>query len=158
MCKKRCILPKFSVLFQCKYRDGCSPSGTALTRTLQDLQTCSKKARGLLFGSFTRSWILRCIYVFQVYLLKVINGYVYTTSYFKPTDRNSFIPRDSCHHPMWLKNIPRTISGSPAPSYITTTSLDVMITFTSVLTEPLVSAQFCNGKHIGSFYSLYFNY
>ncbi|CAI9595210.1 unnamed protein product, partial [Staurois parvus] len=30
-----------------------------------------------------------------------------TKSYFKPTDRNSFIPKDSCHLPRWLANIPR---------------------------------------------------
>lgn len=30
-----------------------------------------------------------------------------TRNFFKPTDRNSFIPLSSCHHKLWLCNIPR---------------------------------------------------
>lgn len=31
-----------------------------------------------------------------------------TKSFFKSTDRNSYIPIDSCHHPSWLKNVPKS--------------------------------------------------
>lgn len=30
-----------------------------------------------------------------------------TTVYFKPTDRNSYLPINSGHHPLWLMNIPK---------------------------------------------------
>lgn len=30
-----------------------------------------------------------------------------TRTFFKPTDRNGYIPMDSCHHRSWLCNIPR---------------------------------------------------
>lgn len=30
-----------------------------------------------------------------------------TKNYFKPTDRNGFIPLDSCHHHSWLYNVPK---------------------------------------------------
>lgn len=30
-----------------------------------------------------------------------------TKSYLKPTDKNGFIPIDSCHHPTWLKSVPK---------------------------------------------------
>lgn len=29
-------------------------------------------------------------------------------THFKTTDRNSFIPTDSCHHMSWLKSVPRS--------------------------------------------------
>lgn len=31
-----------------------------------------------------------------------------TSTYFKATDRNSFIPRDSCHHRPWLDSVPKS--------------------------------------------------
>lgn len=30
------------------------------------------------------------------------------STYFKTTDRNSFIPRDSCHHSSWLDSVPKS--------------------------------------------------
>lgn len=30
-----------------------------------------------------------------------------TETYFKAVDRNSYLPLDSCHHPVWLENIPK---------------------------------------------------
>lgn len=32
---------------------------------------------------------------------------LYTKAYFKSTDRNSYIPVQSGHHPQWLRNIPK---------------------------------------------------
>lgn len=31
-----------------------------------------------------------------------------TSTYFKPTDRNSFIPNYSCHHASWLRSVPKS--------------------------------------------------
>lgn len=35
------------------------------------------------------------------------NGLFQTRNHFKPTDRNAYIPLNSCHHKMWLCNFPR---------------------------------------------------
>lgn len=36
------------------------------------------------------------------------NGRLETKTYFKATDRNGYIPTDSCHHEVWLKSIPKS--------------------------------------------------
>lgn len=36
------------------------------------------------------------------------DGVLVTKTFFKATDRNSFIPVDSCHHAPWLKSVPRS--------------------------------------------------
>lgn len=36
------------------------------------------------------------------------NNSLLTSTYFKVTDRNSFIPRDSCHHKAWLDSVPKS--------------------------------------------------
>lgn len=36
------------------------------------------------------------------------NDILATKTYFKPTDRNGYVPSDSCHNPPWLKSIPRS--------------------------------------------------
>ena len=38
----------------------------------------------------------------------VENHQLKTRTYFKSTDRNGFIPQDSCHHPSWLGSVPRS--------------------------------------------------
>lgn len=37
-----------------------------------------------------------------------MDGQFKFNTYFKSTDRNSFIPRDSCHHSSWLNAVPRS--------------------------------------------------
>lgn len=39
--------------------------------------------------------------------IEVRGGKFLTKNYFKPTDRNSYLPLDSCHHMVWLTNIPK---------------------------------------------------
>lgn len=36
-----------------------------------------------------------------------VDGFI-TSTFFKNTDRNSFIPVDSCHHASWLKSVPKS--------------------------------------------------
>lgn len=40
--------------------------------------------------------------------IKVVDGTVITTTYFKETDWNSYIDSKSCHHKSWLKLIPKS--------------------------------------------------
>lgn len=40
-------------------------------------------------------------------VIKIVNGNITTSTFFKPTDRNSFIPLDSCHHRSWLTAVPK---------------------------------------------------
>ena len=40
--------------------------------------------------------------------IRVEGGQFVTSTYFKSTDRNSFIPRDSCHHRAWLDSVPKS--------------------------------------------------
>lgn len=40
--------------------------------------------------------------------IKVVDGQFTTTTYFKETDRNSYIPLSSCHHRSWPKSIPKS--------------------------------------------------
>lgn len=40
--------------------------------------------------------------------ISVNNDRLETKTFFKPTDRNGYIPVDSCHHATWLKSIPRS--------------------------------------------------
>lgn len=39
--------------------------------------------------------------------ISVKRGRFVTSTYFKPTDRNSYIPVDSCHHGSWLRSVPK---------------------------------------------------
>lgn len=39
--------------------------------------------------------------------ITVNDGSVTTTTYFKETDRNAYIPLTSCHHPQWLNAVPK---------------------------------------------------
>lgn len=39
--------------------------------------------------------------------ITVVNGVITTSTHFKTTDRNSFIPLDSCHHKSWLSAVPK---------------------------------------------------
>lgn len=38
----------------------------------------------------------------------VRDGCLVTTTHFKETDRNAFIPLTSCHHPTWLSAVPKS--------------------------------------------------
>ena len=40
--------------------------------------------------------------------IRVEDGQFVTSTYFKSSDRNSFIPRDSCHHKAWLDSVPKS--------------------------------------------------
>ena len=35
-------------------------------------------------------------------------GSFVTSTFFKDTDRNAFIPTDSCHHAPWIKGVPKS--------------------------------------------------
>lgn len=39
--------------------------------------------------------------------VRIHNGGFTTKTFFKPTDRNGYFPQDSCHHPRWIKNVPK---------------------------------------------------
>lgn len=39
--------------------------------------------------------------------LKIHEGGILTSTFFKPTDRNGYVPITSCHHSNWLKAIPK---------------------------------------------------
>lgn len=41
-----------------------------------------------------------------IYIYRV-NYKLETQVYFKPTDHSSFLPLQSGHHPLWLRNIPK---------------------------------------------------
>lgn len=38
--------------------------------------------------------------------IRVENGTIVTSTFFKETDRNGFINTASCHHPAWLRSVP----------------------------------------------------
>lgn len=38
--------------------------------------------------------------------IMVANGSLFTSTHFKETDRNAYIPLSSCHHPSWLNSVP----------------------------------------------------
>lgn len=40
--------------------------------------------------------------------IRVIEGRIMTSTYFKETDRNGFIHTKSCHHQAWLESIPKS--------------------------------------------------
>lgn len=40
--------------------------------------------------------------------IKIVDKQFKFQTHFKPTDRNGFIPTDSCHHRSWLNSIPRS--------------------------------------------------
>ncbi|KAM9324544.1 uncharacterized protein PAF06_000603 [Gastrophryne carolinensis] len=40
--------------------------------------------------------------------LKIVGSQLLSCTYFKPTDRNGYVPRTSCHHPRWLETIPKS--------------------------------------------------
>lgn len=40
--------------------------------------------------------------------IRVEEGRLLTSTYFKSTDRNAFIPHDSCHHSSWLDSVPKS--------------------------------------------------
>lgn len=44
---------------------------------------------------------------FLVLVIFKDQGQLLTKTFFKSTDRNRYIPTDSCHHPNWLKAIPK---------------------------------------------------
>lgn len=40
-------------------------------------------------------------------LITIVDGRITTSTFFKSTDRNSFIPLNSCHHQSWLSAVPK---------------------------------------------------
>lgn len=40
--------------------------------------------------------------------IMVVDQHLEFKTYFKPTDRNGYIPSDSCHHAQWLQSVPRS--------------------------------------------------
>lgn len=40
--------------------------------------------------------------------ISIRDGQLSTATYFKNTDRNSYIPTDSCHHEAWLRSVPKS--------------------------------------------------
>lgn len=40
--------------------------------------------------------------------IKIVDQHLEFKTYFKPTDRNGYIPSDSCHHAQWLRSVPRS--------------------------------------------------
>lgn len=51
-------------------------------------------------------WDREQIHYLDVTVMKGATNF-YTKAYFKPSDRNSYIPIQSGHHPRWLRNIPK---------------------------------------------------
>lgn len=58
--------------------------------------------------SITLTWDISRdrIHFLDLEIFKTVSG-IETKSFFKVTDRNSYIPTSSCHHRPWLDNIPR---------------------------------------------------
>lgn len=54
----------------------------------------------------TSQWSLKQIHFLDLNIFRVENR-LQTKVFFKPTDRNSFLPTHSGHHPLWLKNVPK---------------------------------------------------
>lgn len=54
----------------------------------------------------TNQWSTEQIHFLDVNIFRV-NDTIQTKVFFKPTDRNSFLPVHSGHHPLWLKNVPK---------------------------------------------------
>lgn len=54
----------------------------------------------------TSQWSKEQIIVLDVIVFRVEDR-LQTKVFFKPTDRNNFLPTHSGHHPLWLKNVPK---------------------------------------------------
>lgn len=55
---------------------------------------------------FTGEWSLETINYLDLTLVKNGNR-IGTRTFFKATDRNGFVPTNSCHHPQWLVAVPK---------------------------------------------------
>lgn len=56
--------------------------------------------------SFTGGWSKQFIDYLNLQILKE-NGEMHSKTFFKKTDRNGYIPTNSCHRPKWVGNIPK---------------------------------------------------
>lgn len=75
--------------------------------TVEALETFLSTINHNCYGlSFTGNWSTSEISFLDLTLYKN-NGKILTKTHFKSTDRNSYIPTASCHHPNWLKGIPK---------------------------------------------------
>lgn len=54
----------------------------------------------------TSQWSTEQIHFLDVNIFRV-DDTLQTKVFFKPTDRNSFLPMHSGHHPLWLRNVPK---------------------------------------------------
>lgn len=73
-----------------------------------------KKLLEFLTKIYINQFRLKCTGTCDLYhisfldlVLTKADGYITTKTFFKETDRNSYIPTASCHHPKWLGAIPK---------------------------------------------------
>ncbi|KAM5129386.1 vomeronasal type-2 receptor 26-like [Mantella aurantiaca] len=77
------------------------------TGSLPDLESFLREMNTNNYGiKFTSTYSATEIHFLDLVIF-VDGGKPCTKSFFKETDRNSFIPTDSCHHPKWKDNIPK---------------------------------------------------
>lgn len=63
-----------------------------------ELQALFKEINQNIYGiTFYGTWSKQTIYYLDLQLYKN-NGYINTRTFFKSTDRNAYIPTNSCHH------------------------------------------------------------
>lgn len=72
----------------------------------EELQAFFDEINQNIYGiTFTGNWNIQSIDYLDLQIYKN-NGILNTRTFFKTTDRNGYIPANSCHHAQWISNIP----------------------------------------------------
>lgn len=75
--------------------------------TEKELQEFFDEVNHNIYGiSFTGSWSRHNVDYLDLQVYKE-NGKLCTKTFFRKTNRNGYIPTNSCHHPQWIGNIPK---------------------------------------------------